>query len=86
MLKPSEFTSVSALALGRLVVEAGFPPGVVNIISGGRTRAGLAEDCLQAGKSTVELAELAELRKALSGLARDKPVAALLGLLRRPFR
>ncbi len=83
MLKPSEFTSVSALALGRLVVEAGFPPGVVNIIGGGRTRAGLAEDCLQAGKSTVELAEL---RKALSGLARDKPVAALLGLLRRPFR
>ncbi len=35
VLKPSEFTSVSALALGRLVVEAGFPPGVVNIISGG---------------------------------------------------
>ncbi|KAA9163322.1 aldehyde dehydrogenase [Amycolatopsis acidicola] len=34
VLKPSEFTSVSALALGKLVVEAGFPPGVVNIITG----------------------------------------------------
>lgn len=35
VLKPSEFASTSALALGRLVVEAGFPPGVVNIITGG---------------------------------------------------
>lgn len=34
VIKPSEYTSVSGLALGRLVQEAGFPPGVVNIIAG----------------------------------------------------
>ena len=32
--KPSEFSSVSALAFGELFEKAGFPPGVVNIITG----------------------------------------------------
>ncbi len=32
--KPSEFASVSALEFVRLVEEAGFPPGVVNIVTG----------------------------------------------------
>jgi (Z)-2-((N-methylformamido)methylene)-5-hydroxybutyrolactone dehydrogenase len=32
--KPSEFSSVSALALGELFERAGFPPGVVNIVTG----------------------------------------------------
>ena len=32
--KPSEFSSVSALELGPLFEEAGFPPGVVNILTG----------------------------------------------------
>jgi aldehyde dehydrogenase (NAD+) len=32
--KPSEFSSVSALEFGRLFEEAGFPPGVVNIVAG----------------------------------------------------
>jgi aldehyde dehydrogenase (NAD+) len=32
--KPSEHASVSALELARLVAEAGFPPGVVNIVTG----------------------------------------------------
>ena len=34
VLKPSEFTPFSALALGRLCEEAGVPPGVVNIVTG----------------------------------------------------
>ena len=34
VLKPSEFTSASMFELGRLCVEAGFPPGVVNVVSG----------------------------------------------------
>jgi acyl-CoA reductase-like NAD-dependent aldehyde dehydrogenase len=34
VVKPSEFTSASALEFGRLVEKAGFPPGVVNIITG----------------------------------------------------
>jgi aldehyde dehydrogenase (NAD+) len=32
--KPSEFSSVSALAFGELFEKAGFPPGVVNIVTG----------------------------------------------------
>lgn len=35
VIKPSEFTSVSTLELGRLAIEAGFPPGVINIVIGG---------------------------------------------------
>src|SRR5687767_4767933 len=34
VLKPAEQTPLSALRLGELVMEAGFPPGVVNIITG----------------------------------------------------
>jgi (Z)-2-((N-methylformamido)methylene)-5-hydroxybutyrolactone dehydrogenase len=32
--KPSEFTSVSLLEFAQLIPEAGFPPGVVNIVTG----------------------------------------------------
>jgi aldehyde dehydrogenase (NAD+) len=32
--KPSEFSSVSAFAFGELLEKAGFPPGVVNILTG----------------------------------------------------
>jgi aldehyde dehydrogenase (NAD+) len=34
VLKPAEQTPLSALRLGELIVEAGFPPGVVNILPG----------------------------------------------------
>lgn len=34
VLKPAEDTSLSALLLAELVEEAGFPPGVVNIVTG----------------------------------------------------
>lgn len=34
VLKPSEFTSASALELARLVEAAGIPPGVVNVVTG----------------------------------------------------
>ncbi|XP_059486503.1 retinal dehydrogenase 2-like [Neocloeon triangulifer] len=34
VLKPSELTPLTALYFGSLVVEAGFPPGVVNIVPG----------------------------------------------------
>ena len=34
VLKPAELTPVSAMELGKLVVEAGFPRGVVNIVPG----------------------------------------------------
>ena len=34
VIKPSEFTSASVLELMKLVEEAGFPPGVVNVVTG----------------------------------------------------
>jgi len=34
VLKPAEQTPLTALRLGELIVEAGFPPGVVNILPG----------------------------------------------------
>jgi len=34
VLKPAEDTSLTAIRLGELFVEAGFPPGVVNIVTG----------------------------------------------------
>ena len=40
VLKPAEQTSLSALILGELIIEAGFPAGVVNIITGYGQNAG----------------------------------------------
>jgi len=34
VLKPSEHTSLTALELGRIVQDAGLPPGVLNIVTG----------------------------------------------------
>lgn len=36
IFKTSEKSPLGALALGQMVIEAGFPPGVINFISGGR--------------------------------------------------
>ena len=41
VIKPSEYTSASALALMELVEEAGFPPGVVNVVTGFGTDVGM---------------------------------------------
>ena len=42
VLKPSEFTPLTALRMIPLIEEAGFPPGVVNIINGYGQTAGQA--------------------------------------------
>ena len=34
ILKPSEFTPLTALLAAKLSLEAGFPPGVINIVNG----------------------------------------------------
>ena len=44
VLKPAEQTPLSALRLGELALEAGFPPGVLNVVTGdGTTGAALVE-------------------------------------------
>jgi aldehyde dehydrogenase (NAD+) len=42
VLKPSEFTPLTAIRVTALIVEAGFPPGVVNIVTGYGPTAGAA--------------------------------------------
>ncbi|OMJ73602.1 hypothetical protein SteCoe_27679 [Stentor coeruleus] len=43
VLKPAEQTPLTSLRVGELIIEAGFPPGVVNIVPGyGNTGASLA--------------------------------------------
>lgn len=42
VLKPAEDTSLTALALGQLALDAGLPPGVLNVITGHGAEAGAA--------------------------------------------
>lgn len=42
VLKPAEQTPVTAMELGKLIQEAGFPPGVINIVPGYGEKAGAA--------------------------------------------
>jgi aldehyde dehydrogenase (NAD+) len=42
VVKPASFTSLTALELGRVITEAGLPPGVVNVVSGSGGSAGQA--------------------------------------------
>ena len=42
VLKPAENTSLTALRLGELILEAGLPPGVLNIVTGYGAEAGAA--------------------------------------------
>ncbi len=45
ILKPAEQTPLSALRLGELALEVGFPPGVLNVLTGdGETGAALVDD------------------------------------------
>ena len=42
VIKPSEFTSASTLRFAELVAQAGFPPGVVNVVTGYGNEVGAA--------------------------------------------
>lgn len=42
ILKPSEFTPLTALRIAQLSVEAGFPPGVISVVNGYGNVAGSA--------------------------------------------
>ena len=53
VLKPAEQTPLSALRLGELIQEAGFPDGVVNIVPGLGETAGAALAAHQIGRAHV---------------------------------
>ncbi len=42
VLKPASYTPLSALRVGELIIDAGFPPGVVNILPGKGNTVGIA--------------------------------------------
>ena len=85
ILKPAEDTSLTALRLGELVVEAGFPPGVVNILTGRGPTTGAAlarhpridkvafTGSTATGKAIVELARH-DLKRVTLELGGKSPV------------
>ncbi len=68
VIKPSEVTSASAFELARLAEEAGIPPGVINVVTGGR----------EAGEALVEHEGVAKISFTGSE-AGGKAIAAKCG-------
>ncbi|PVH95800.1 aldehyde dehydrogenase [Periconia macrospinosa] len=84
ILKPSEKTPLSSLALGTLIKEAGFPPGVFQILSGdGSTGALLASHMrirkvsftgsIPTGKKIQEMAAKSNLKRVTLELGGKSP-------------
>lgn len=84
ILKPSEKTPLAATALGKLAVEAGFPPGVFQVLTGdGSTGAILASHMeiskvsftgsIQTGKSVQALAAKSNLKRVTLELGGKSP-------------
>lgn len=80
VLKPSEETPLSALALARIVEEAGVPPGVVNVVTGGGRTVG---DALVRHPSTAMVTVTGSVRagREILAAAAEKimPVSLELG-------
>jgi acyl-CoA reductase-like NAD-dependent aldehyde dehydrogenase len=72
VLKPSEVTSASSIELARLAIEAGFPPGVINVVTGGRT-------CGEALVAHERVAKIVFTGSAAGGRAVASAVGARLG-------
>ncbi|NLR70343.1 aldehyde dehydrogenase family protein [Novosphingobium sp. ERN07] len=88
VMKPSEETPLSALALGRMILESGIPAGVVNIVNGLGAQAGqaLAEhpgvDKISFTGSTatgrkIVMAALGNLKKVSLELGGKSPVVVM---------
>lgn len=84
ILKPSEKTPLASLALGPLIIEAGFPPGVFQVISGdGSTGALLASHMfvrkvsftgsIPTGKKIQEMAAKSNLKRVTLELGGKSP-------------
>jgi acyl-CoA reductase-like NAD-dependent aldehyde dehydrogenase len=81
IIKPAEQTPLTALHLGSLIVEAGFPAGVVNIISGFGQTAGqaIAENMVIRKVSFTGSLEVGRQIQAAAGRSNCKRVTLELG-------
>ncbi|QDF97725.1 aldehyde dehydrogenase [Azoarcus sp. DD4] len=79
VLKPAEQTPLSALYLGRLIEEAGFPPGVVNIVTGDGPSAG-APLVAHPGIDKVSFTGSTEVGKLIGKVAMDNMTRVTLEL------
>lgn len=80
VLKPSEVTSSPALDLGRICLEAGLPPGIVNVLPGTGREAGMAM-VRHPGVKMVSFTGGTDTGRAIASIAAEKlmPVALELG-------
>jgi phenylacetaldehyde dehydrogenase len=80
VLKPAEQTPLSALRLGELIREAGFPPGVVNILTGEGVSTGAAM-VAHPGIDKIAFTGSTEVGKLINKVATDslKRVSLELG-------
>ncbi|XP_014219210.1 aldehyde dehydrogenase X, mitochondrial isoform X2 [Copidosoma floridanum] len=80
VLKPAEQTPLTALYIGSLVKEAGFPPGVVNIVTGyGMTGAAISEHLDVNKVAFTGSTEVGHLIMQASGKSNLKRVSLELG-------
>jgi len=68
VIKPSEETSASILEIARLLEPAGFPPGVINVVTGGRV----------AGEALVAHPQVAKI-SFTGGEAAGRAIAGVVG-------
>lgn len=80
VLKPAELTPLSSVRLAELALEAGFPPGVLNVVTGYGATAG-SSLCSHPGVGTVSFTGSTETgRRVLASSVEDlKPVHLELG-------
>lgn len=80
VLKPASNTPLTALRLGELILEAGFPPGVVNVVTG---PGGVAGECLarHPGVDKIAFTGSTEVGRNLGRICGDlvKPISLELG-------
>ncbi|PKU25649.1 aldehyde dehydrogenase family protein [Telmatospirillum siberiense] len=79
LLKPSELTPLTALALARLAIDAGLPPGVLNVVGGLGQTIGEAAIANTIVKKVVFVGSIRTGRQ-VSAAAAKRPIGCLLEL------
>ena len=71
VLKPASETPLTALRLGELIAEAGYPAGVVNVVTGGGSTAGAAL-CAHPGVDKIAFTGSTEIGRQVGRVAIDR--------------